>query len=69
MWPMKDGYNFIAVNFGGYHLCKTLEEAIAVADDMKPDAGNVYTNGFYSDKFNRVIGQGKWFPYNGKESF
>lgn len=62
MWPMKDGYDYIAVNFGGYHLCKTLDEARQVASNMKPDTGMVYSNGFYSENLQRHVGKGKWFP-------
>ncbi len=64
MWPMKDGYNFIVVNFGGYQYCRTLSEAIIVADKMQPDKGSIYSRGFYSEKVGRIIGQDKWFFYD-----
>jgi len=49
-------------HFGGYHLCKTLDEARQVASNMKPDTGMVYSNGFYSENLQRHVGKGKWFP-------
>jgi hypothetical protein len=67
MWPTKEGYNFISVNFGGYQLCKTLDEAKTVASSMKPDAGTVYTNGFFSERLQQHVGKGQWFPLKEEE--
>ncbi len=47
-------------------LCKSLDEARQDACQLKPDEGIIYTNGFFSEKFKRIIGQGKWFPMREK---
>ena len=61
MWTMKEGYDYIAVNLGGFQLCASLDEAAQVAKDMKPDKGQVYSNGFYSESVKEWIGRGKYF--------
>lgn len=61
MWPHKEGYDFIVVNFGFWHLCKTLEEAHQVQRTMQGDRPSIYTRGFYSEKFGKVIGKDRWF--------
>jgi hypothetical protein len=58
----KEGYDFLAANFGKWQLCRTLEEAKEVAANMTPDKGMVYSWGFYSEKFKKCIGRDRWFP-------
>ncbi len=61
MWAFKEGYDYIVVNFGFYHYCKTPAEALAAAQAMKGDKPSVYTNGFHSEKLGKWIGRGTWF--------
>lgn len=63
MWDFKEGYDYIVVNFGGWHYAKTAIEAAALLIEWrKKDLDTqCYTNGFFSDKLGKWIGKGKWF--------
>jgi len=64
MWAMKYGYDYIVVNFGGYHYAKTLVEALGIlAEWRKRDPHTqVYSNGFFSENLKKHVGKGQWFP-------
>lgn len=66
MWPMKDGYLYIIVNFGGYHYGINDVHARELLFEWRkkdPDT-QCYSNGFFSEKLGKWIGTGKWFPTN-----
>ncbi len=64
MWAMKEGYDYIIVNFGGWHYAKTWDEAKAILADWRvnrdPDT-QCYSRGFYSENLKRRVGLDRWF--------
>lgn len=62
MWAMKDGYDFIVVNFGFWEYCKSHAEAKEAAAKMKGDKPTIYQRGFFSANLNKHVGLDKWFP-------